>query len=200
MEDASGTLRLEVNKGQVLDIEPGTGRLLGLLSVAALPRRLSLDFRDVFNKGLAFDTIKGDFRFVSGNAYTCNLGVEGPSADMGIIGRTGFGAKDYDQLAVVRPHVGNVLPILGASVLGGPIGGVTMLLISQVFRKPLSTLGESYYRVSGQWEKPAVDRIQRSQVDTGRFKDCEKELAETLKNLPVPAEFPPAVEPAPPTQ
>lgn len=200
MEEASGTLKVEINKGQVLDIEPGTGRLLGLLSVAALPRRLSLDFRDVFNKGLAFDTIKGDFRLASGDAYTCNLGVEGPTADMGIIGRTGFAAQDYDQLAVVRPQVSNVLPIVGASVLGGPIGGVTMLLISQVFRKSLSTLGESYYRVSGPWEKPAVDRVERKQVDTARFKDCEKELAETLKNLPVPPEFPPSAEPVSPVQ
>jgi uncharacterized protein YhdP len=198
LDDASGTLGLEIRKGEVLDIEPGTGRLLGLISVAALPRRLALDFRDVFNKGLAFDTIRGDFKLVSGNAYTCNLGLEGPVADMGIIGRAGFRAKDYDQLAVVRPQVGNVLPVLGGAVLGGPIGGVTMLLISQVFRKPLSTLGESYYRVSGQWEKPAVDRIQRNQVESARFKDCEKELAETLDKLPAPAEFPAPTAAPPP--
>jgi hypothetical protein len=93
-----------------------------------------------------------------------------------------------------------VLPVLGGAVLGGPIGGVTMLLISQVFRKSLSTLGESYYRVSGQWEKPAVERIQRTQVDSARFKDCEKELAETLKNLPLPAEFPPPATPQGPAR
>jgi uncharacterized protein (TIGR02099 family) len=186
---SSGQLGFEFHKGQLLDLEPGGGRLLGLLSLAALPRRLSLDFRDVFNKGLAFDKIKGDFRVVSGTAYTCNLGLEGPAADMGIIGRTGIAAKDYDQLAVVRPQVSNVLNIgtIGGVVLGGPVGGVTMLLISQIFRKPLSTLGESYYRVSGKWDKPVVDRIQRNQVDAGAFKDCERELAATLQALPAPS-------------
>lgn len=189
LELSSGQLGLAFDKGQLLDVEPGGGRLLGLLSLAALPRRLSLDFRDVFNKGLAFDTIKGDFRVVSGTAYTCNLGLEGPSAAMGIIGRTGIAAKDYDQLAVVRPQVSNMLNIgtIGGVVLGGPVGGVTMLLISQIFRKPLATLGESYYRVSGKWDKPVVDRIQRSQVDAGAFKDCERELAATLQALPAPS-------------
>ena len=190
MDAASGQMGFEFNKGQFLDVEPGGGRLLGLLSLSALPRRLSLDFRDVFNKGLAFDSVKGDFRLVTGSAYTCNLGLEGPSAAIGVIGRTGLAAKDYDQLAVVRPQVSNMLNIgtIGGVVLGGPVGGVTMLLISQIFRKPLSALGESYYRVSGKWDKPVIDRIQHSQVDTAAFKDCEQELATTLQALPVPAE------------
>jgi uncharacterized protein YhdP len=163
-----------------MDLEPGSGRLLGLLSVTALPRRLALDFRDVFNQGLAFDSIKGDFRVGSGSAYTCNLGLTGPAADIGIVGRTAFADGNYDQLAVVKPQVSNVLTV-GGVVLGGPVGGVTMALISQLFRKPLSTLGESYYRVSGGWDKPEVLRVQRGEVDTAAFKDCEKEVTAALE-------------------
>lgn len=177
---ASGAISIEFRKGQVLDIEPGSGRILGLLSVTALPRRLALDFRDVFNEGMAFDLIRGDFRVGAGNAYTCNLGLSGPAADLGIIGRTGFAAEDYDQLAVVRPQVSNVLAV-GGAVLGGPVGGVTMLLISQIFRKPLSTLGESYYRVSGSWDQPEVARVQRNELDAAAFKDCEREVAAALQ-------------------
>ena len=57
--------------------------ILGVVSIAALPRRLSLDFSDVFDDGLAFDTLKGDFTIDDGNAYTCNLGLEGSVADLG---------------------------------------------------------------------------------------------------------------------
>jgi uncharacterized protein YhdP len=179
LKTASGRIGVELERGQVLNVEPGGGRILGLLSVTALPRRLALDFRDVFKEGLAFDSIRGDFRVESGNAYTCNLGLSGPGADIGIIGRTGLGSQDYDQLAVVRPQVSSVLAV-GGAVLGGPVGGVTMLLISQIFRKPLSTLGESYYRVSGGWDQPDVVRVQRSEVDAVAFKDCERELAAAL--------------------
>jgi uncharacterized protein (TIGR02099 family) len=177
---ASGQIGIELKNGQVLDLEPGSGRLLGLLSVTALPRRLALDFSDVLNQGLAFDSIKGNFRVASGNAYTCNLGLSGPVADIGIVGRTAFGERSYDQLAVVRPQVSNVLTV-GGVVLGGPVGGATMLLISQLFRKPLSTLGESYYRVSGGWDHPEVLRVQRGEVNTVPFKDCEKEVNAALE-------------------
>lgn len=180
LKQAIGRIGLEFRDGQVLDIEPGSGRILGLLSVTALPRRLALDFRDVFKEGLGFDVIQGDFRVGSGSAYTCNLGLSGPAIDIGIIGRTGFAQEDYDQLAVVRPQVSNVLAV-GGAVLGGPVGGVTMLLISQIFRKPLSTLGESYYRVSGGWDKPEVARVQRSEVDAAAFKDCEREVTTALQ-------------------
>jgi len=198
---AEGRIALRMQDGQVLELEPGgSGRLLGLLSVTALPRRLALDFSDVLDKGLAFDAIEGDFRVGSGSAYTCNLGLSGPAADMGIVGRTGFAAEDYDQVAVVRPQVSNVLTV-GGVVLGGPVGGATMLLISQIFRKPLSTLGESYYRVSGGWDDPDVERIQRSDVDAAAFQDCEKEVTAALGPAPAAppedAAQPPAGPPAP---
>jgi uncharacterized protein (TIGR02099 family) len=180
LKDASGEISVAIDNGQVLNLEPGSGRLLGLLSVTALPRRLALDFRDVFKKGLAFDAIRGDFRLGGGSAYTCNLGLEGPSASIAMIGETGLVKRDYEQLAVVRPEVSNMLTV-GGAVLGGPVGGATMLLVSQLFRKPLSTLGESYYRMTGTWDEPLVTRIERGEADTSAFKDCERELAATLQ-------------------
>ena len=100
-------------------------------------------------------------------------------ADLGVVGRAGFEAQDYDQLAVVRPHVSNLLAI-GGTVVGGPAIGAGLLIFSQIFRKPLSTLGESYYRVSGTWEEPQIDRVQRAEVDLEPFRDCEQYLAQVL--------------------
>lgn len=187
---ASGEISVDITDGQIRQLDPGSGRLLGLMSVTALPRRLSLDFSDVFRKGFGFDRIRGDFRVVNGNAYTCNLGLTGPAADLGIVGRTGFGGHDYDQVAVVQPRVGGALAV-GGAVLGGPVGGATMLLISQLFRKPLSTLGESYYRVTGSWDRPTVAPLERARLDVTPFRNCEEEVAVALRQeqsvAPVPA-------------
>jgi uncharacterized protein YhdP len=98
---------------------------------------------------------------------------------MGIVGRTGLEAEDYDQLAVVRPHVSNLLA-LGGAVVAGPAAGAAMLLFSQIFREPLSQLGESYYRVTGSWEDPAVEELKGSEVDVTPLKNCETYLAEAL--------------------
>lgn len=184
---AGGRVVVNLDKGQFLPVEPGSGRFVGLLSIAALPRRLGLDFSDVTDKGLAFDQVKGEFRLDRGNAFTCNLGLEGPVTDVGILGRVSMRDRSYDQLAVVRPHVSDVLAVGG--FVGGPVIGSTVLLISQIFRKPLSSLGESYYRVSGGWDEPVVTKVQKSEVDLTPFRDCERYLAEALKELPPEAEL-----------
>jgi uncharacterized protein (TIGR02099 family) len=96
-----GTLRLELGDGQLRSVKPGAGRILGLMSVGDLPRRLALDFSDVTDEGLAFDTVTGDFDLRAGDAYTQNLLVKGPAVDIGVAGRTGLMKQDYDQTVVV---------------------------------------------------------------------------------------------------
>ncbi|MDJ0928458.1 MAG: YhdP family protein [Gammaproteobacteria bacterium] len=176
---ASGDFSIEFGAGSLLQLDAGGGRLLGVLSIASLPRRLSLDFRDVFDEGFGFDFLRGDFTLDDGNAYTCNLGLEGSVADMGVVGRTGLGARDYDQLAVVRPHVSNLM-IVGGFAAGGPVGGAAAAVFSQIFKKPLSELGESYWQIKGPWETAGAERLARADVDTSRFSACEKYLAEIL--------------------
>ncbi len=179
LERADGQFVIRMEEGSLLAVDPGGGRLLGVLSLAALPRRLSFDFSDVFDEGLSFDSLKGDFTVDDGHAYTCNLGLEGSVADMGIVGRAGFERRDYDQLAVVRPHVSNLLAV-GGTVVGGPVAGAAMLLFSQIFRKPLSTLGESYYRVTGPWDDPGVAQISGSDLEFAPLRNCEAYLDDAI--------------------
>jgi len=196
LSQVSGQVRVRIKEGALLEVEPGGGRVLGILSVASLPRRLALDFRDVFDEGLSFDVLEGDFTLENGDAYTCNLGLQGAVADLGIVGRSSLRDQDYDQLAVVRPHVSNVLA-LGGAVVGGPAVGGAMLLISRIFRKPLSQIGESYYEIKGPWDEPQIAKIQRIDVDTTRFSNCEAFLPEFIPE-PIFAPLPGAeAEPIP---
>jgi len=131
----SGKINIEVDKGEFLDINPSAGRLFGLLSIQTLSRRLSLDFSDLFSEGLVFDQISGDFSLEKGNAYTNNLIMTGPSADITITGRTGLSEKDYDQVMTVTPQVANSIPV--ASALFGPVGigvGAVIFLAGEVFK------------------------------------------------------------------
>ena len=150
-----GEVGLRLGAGTLDDVEPGAGRVFGLMSVVALPRRLSLDFSDVFEKGFGFDTITGTFRIEEGQAFTCNLSLEGPAADVGIVGRAGLAARDYDQTAVVSANVGNTLPIV-AAVVAGPQVAAALLIFSQIFKKPLQEVGQIYYGIDGSWDEPTV--------------------------------------------
>ncbi len=157
-DQVTGDVKVKVTNGQLLNVRPGAGKVFGLLSVAALPRRLSLDFRDVFEQGLGFDEINGDFTLEGGNAYTSNLVLTGATADVGIVGRTGLSARDYDQTAVVSANVGASLPVAGA-IAGGPVVGAALLIFSEILKKPLKELSSTQYRITGSWDEPLIERI-----------------------------------------
>jgi uncharacterized protein YhdP len=154
---AEGRVQLSLDSGQVVGLKPGAGRVLGLTSVAALRRRLALDFSDLTDKGLAFDSVRGDFDLREGSAFTDNLLVKGPAAEIGLIGRVGLKNKDYDQTAVVTGSVGSSLPL--AALAGGPVVAGAVLLFTQVFKQPLKGLARGYYRITGSWDNPIVERI-----------------------------------------
>ena len=159
----NGTLGVDVSHGRIPEVGPGVGRLFGLVSIAELPRRLTLDFGDVFGKGLAFDSIKGDFRFADSNATTDSLKIRGPAADIDISGRTGLRARDYDQQVYVMPHVGNSLPVVGA-VVAGPVGAAAGFAVQGLLGKGLNKAASARYHVTGSWDKPVFTLVEKHEA------------------------------------
>jgi len=167
-----GNVQVRISDGQLQEVEPGAGRIFGLMSIVSLPRRLSLDFRDVFNKGFGFDSIAGTFRIDNGNALTCDLSLEGPAADIGIVGAADLVGRTYDQSAIVSANVGNSLPIVGA-VVAGPQVAAVLLIVSQIFKKPLQEVGQVYYAINGSWDDPNVDSTNSAAfVASGELAGC----------------------------
>lgn len=158
LANIDGELSGEVGEGRILNVDPGAGRIFGLVNFSAIPRRLSLDFRDFFQTGMAFDSIRGSFALIDGSAHTTNLEIKGPAADIRISGRTGLRAKDYEQDMEVTPKLRGALPIVGA-VAGGPVGAVVGVLAQEVMRKPIDEVVSSRYRVRGTWDKPDITLI-----------------------------------------
>lgn len=158
LQRVNGTLEGEVGEGRILDVEPGAGRLFGLISFASIPRRLSLDFSDFFKSGMAFDSIKGSFTLTAGNAHTEDLKIVAPSAEIRIKGRAGLVARDYDQEMIVIPKVRSALPLVGA-VAAGPVGAMVGVIAQDMLRKPLDEIVAARYSVHGTWNKPDITLI-----------------------------------------
>jgi uncharacterized protein YhdP len=163
-DHVSGDVAMRFERGSLPELDPGAGRVVGLLSIAALPRRLALDFRDVISPGFVFDELSGDFTVIDGDAYTDNLKMAGPGAEIGVIGRTGLRDRDYQQQAVVTAEPGNMLPTVGA-IVAGPTVGAAWWLFMRIFRKPLQGIGRASYCVTGTWDDPQVERLTGDQVD-----------------------------------
>lgn len=159
VSNMNGKMRIEIGKGQVVDAKPGVGRVLGLFNLTNLPRRLLLDFKDVFSEGLIFNSMQGDFELVDGEAFTENFKIDSSSAVITITGKTGLASKNYDQTIVVTPRVGRALPTIGA-IAGGAVGAAAGFLVQNLFRKGLKNIGKIVYQVTGNWDNPKIELVE----------------------------------------
>lgn len=156
LKHVQGDLNIEITKGRILDIEPGGGKMFGMLSMSALPRRLSLDFSDIFKKGFSFDKINGKFTISNGDAYTNNLKLQSPAVTVEVNGRLGLANQDYDQTIYIRPKITSTLPLVGG-LAGGPGVGVGLWFADKIFGKKLNPVTK--YTVAGTWDKPIIKKI-----------------------------------------
>ncbi len=153
----SGNMSVEFNNGIVSDIDPGTGgRFLGLFNLLHLPKRLGLDFKDVYKKGFVFDSIAGTYVFGGGDAVTQDTEILASAADLTMMGRIGVDDQDYDLVAIVRPH-SSVATFAGGTLVAGPTIGVGLVLLQEIFG--LDLLGKDIYKIQGPWSDPVVDQI-----------------------------------------
>lgn len=161
LANLNGTLKVEVGEGRLLDVEPGgSGRILGLISLAEIPRRLTLDFSDFFSKGFSFNTMQGDIAFADGSATTRNLRINGPAAEIKVTGAADLRKQEYDQRIEVLPKAGGILPALGM-LTGGPAGAAMGVAAQAVLQKPLKQTARTVYHVTGPWKKPKVDVVEK---------------------------------------
>ena len=153
----NGEVRLEIGKGSLLDVEPGVGRMLGILNLGALQRRLSLDFSDLFGRGYAFEQIAGSLRIRKGQATIAELFIEGPSARLEIGGKTDLVARKYEQVVTVIPRIGSGVAIVSA-VAAGPLVGAAVYLADKVTGGAVDRLGSYQYQITGPWDNPNIQR------------------------------------------
>jgi uncharacterized protein YhdP len=158
----SGNLRLEAAKGQFTKLDPGIGKLLGVLNLQSLPRRVTLDFRDVFSEGFAFDDVSGAARIERGTATTENFRIRGPSANVIMKGTVDLARETQNLRVRITPQLSGSVAVGTGALVGGPVGvaaGVAAYLAQKVFKDPFGQLASFEYDVAGTWSEPTVKPV-----------------------------------------
>lgn len=155
--DLEGKIWIRLRDGSLPEVEPGAGRVLGILNLEAIRRRLTLDFNDLFRRGFVFKKISGRIHIENGIASIEDLLIKGTAADIGIVGTTNLRSQEFNQLVTVTPHLGASIAVAGA-VAGGPVVGAVVFLAHQVAGDILDKLGRHQYYLSGTWDQPEFQR------------------------------------------
>ena len=156
----TGQINVNVESGQFLKAEPGLAKLLGVLSLQSLPRRLTLDFRDVFSEGFAFDFVRGDVRIEQGVATTNNLQMKGVNAAVLMEGSANIDHETQDLRVVVVPEINAMTASLVATAIN-PVIGLGSFLAQVFLRGPLIEAATQEFRIDGTWTDPRVVRVPR---------------------------------------
>lgn len=154
----NGTLNLDTGKGRFVKMDPGVGKLLSVLSLQALPKRITLDFNDVFSQGFQFDNIKGNAAIKNGVMDTQDFHIDGSSAKVTMKGNVNLNDETQNIRVKVLPTVGDSVSLISA-IVGGPVVGVGTLIANKVLGNPLDKMASFEYNISGTWNDPSVVKL-----------------------------------------
>jgi uncharacterized protein YhdP len=175
----TGNFYINVEAGQFLKADPGLAKLLGVLSLQSLPRRLALDFRDVFTEGFVFDFLRGDITIQQGIAATNNLQMKGVNAAVLMEGRADIARETQDIKVVVVPEINAGTASLVATMIN-PAIGLGSFLAQLFLRQPLMRAATQEFHVDGTWADPRVVRVSRGLLGT-QARDAEAGRTEAAR-------------------
>ena len=155
----AGTLNIQLDTGTFLKAEPGVGRLLGVLSLQSLPRRLLLDFRDVFAEGFTFDGVTGDVKIAAGVARSDNIRIRGLQAAVLVDGSTDLAAETQNLRVVVVPEVSAGGASLAYAAIN-PAIALGAFLAQMILSRPVAAANTREFHITGSWDDPKVEKLE----------------------------------------
>ncbi|NVJ68402.1 MAG: TIGR02099 family protein [Gammaproteobacteria bacterium] len=160
LAQTSGHFKIESGKGSIKDLSDRKARIFSLFSLQSIPRRLSLDFSDIFRDGFFYDQIIGDFSIQNGVLVTEKAEIAGTAADVSVTGSINLNDQTVAQNVTVTPKLGSSLPVLAGWAIE-PTTGVIMLIVSKLFEPALNVVSSIEYKISGPIEDPVVEEISK---------------------------------------
>lgn len=155
----AGALNIQLDTGTFLKAEPGVGRLLGVLSLQSLPRRLLLDFRDVFAEGFTFDGVTGDVKIAAGVARSDNIRIRGLQASVLVDGSTDLAAETQKLRVVVVPEVSAGGASLAYAAIN-PAIALGAFLAQLILSRPVAAANTREFHITGTWDDPKVEKVE----------------------------------------
>lgn len=162
LDKLNGNIQLNLEDGNIVDVDAGAGRLLGFFSLSALPRKLFGDFKDV-ESGFNFDSAIGEIKIDYGDAYTDGFEIKSPIAEISVSGRTGLFDQDYENILEVTPDVGGGVAGVTALLVNLP-AGIGLWLLDKITGEQFDDASARIYEITGSWDKPVIEELDQEEL------------------------------------
>lgn len=182
LQSLEGMLKLDTGKGQFLKIDPGVGKLLSVLSLQALPKRIALDFTDVFSSGFQFDNINGTALIHDGKMTTQDFHIDGSAAKVTMKGSVDLNRETQDLKVEILPNIGSGVSLISAFAIN-PIVGLSAFVVDKILGNPLDKLVSFEYNINGTWADPSVVKLGEKPVPVSPRAQQTSEAASAVKVL-----------------
>lgn len=187
LNQLNGVFSLTGEKGAIKNLSDKKARIFSLFSLESIPRRLSLDFSDLFKEGFYYDSITGTFDIKNGILMSKDVSIDGTAADVSVQGSVDLNQQTVNQRVTVIPQLGSSLPVLAGWAIE-PTTGLVMFLVSKIFEPALSVVSQIEYQIVGSIDDPKVIELSKTskEIDVDQAlieKEKERIEAEKNKNL-----------------
>jgi uncharacterized protein (TIGR02099 family) len=154
----NGNLAVDLQHGQILKVDPGVAKLLGVLSLQSLARFATLNFRDVIGEGLPFESVKGTGQISDGIGRTENFQMVTAPARAEMTGSVDLAQETQDLHVHIVPTISAGAGVVAATVIN-PLFGLAALVADFALSKSISKAFALDYAITGSWSKPHVERV-----------------------------------------
>lgn len=180
LQASSGTLGLNVAQGTFVNASTFSRSLkvLNLLDMSRIIQHLKLNFADLFQPGLDFNSIKAVYALKEGVADTQKaVLISSPTLNLSLTGKLDFNQRRVLKQMVVTVPITPKLP-LAAWLAGAPQLGGAIYLINKLIGDELATFTSARYQVEGSLDNPKISLIQIFDKD-----NVPKTLEQRLRNI-----------------
>lgn len=190
----NGGFEAFIKDGELVKVEPGGGKLLGLLNFNAIARRLVFDFRDVFASGLIFDRMRYSAILAEGEVILRDAFILAPAVFVRMEGKVDLDKELIDMEVHVSPELGGNLALLSA--LANPTAGAVVFLTQTIFKDEMRNSSFKSYRALGTWEDfEMVEMKDGEEASSVGAAEAEASgLKPELEEVPIPTKPMPDLE------
>jgi uncharacterized protein (TIGR02099 family) len=153
----NGLAKINIKQGVLVSDNAGALKAFGVLNFNTISRRLQLDFSDLYESGVVFDTLKTRLSFADGVAnFIDPLWIDGPSAKFQSSGTVNFNTEEIDQKLVVTFPITSSLPLVAVLAGFAPQIAGAIYVTEKLIGEELERFTSASYSVTGTIEAPKM--------------------------------------------